>query len=108
MIRHANTWRNIVAKLLLTAILSACATGDYTGIGGSQGEVRAEREARSGRYADAAGTYIGLAAGSAGDERTRLTLLAIEQWLYAGDARRARNALRTICLLYTSPSPRDS
>ena len=96
MIRHANTWRNVVAKLLLTAILSACATGDYTGIGGSQGEVRAEREARSGRYADAAGTYIGLAAGSAGDERTRLTLLAIEQWLYAGDARRARNALRTI------------
>lgn len=96
MIRHANTWRNVVAKLLLTAILSACATGDYTGIGGSRGEVRAEREARSGRYADAAGTYIGLAAGSAGDERTRLTLLAIEQWLYAGDARRARNALRTI------------
>ncbi len=58
--------------------------------------MRAEREARSGRYADAAGTYIGLAAESAGDERTRLTLLAIEQWLYAGDARRARNALRTI------------
>ena len=96
MIRHAINWRNIVAKLLLTAILSACATGDYTGIGGGQGEVRAEREARSGRYADAAGTYIGLAAGSAGDERTRLTLLAIEQWLYAGDDRRARNALRTI------------
>jgi outer membrane PBP1 activator LpoA protein len=54
------------------------------------------REARDGRHADAAGTYIGLAAREAGDEQTRLTLLAIEQWLYAGDARRARNALRAI------------
>jgi outer membrane PBP1 activator LpoA protein len=87
--------RNGVAMLALTAILSACATGDFAGIDG-RGEARAEREARNGRYADAAGTYIGLAALASGDERTRLSLLAIEQWLYAGDARRARSALRSI------------
>ncbi len=89
------------ALLLLLAItmLSACATGD---IGGRvRGESRAEQEASSGLHADAAGTYIGLAAGESGDEQTRLTLLAIEQWLYAGDARRARNALRNI------PIPRE-
>ena len=95
MIMHANNCRNVIALLALTAILSACATGDFTGFG-SRGEARAEREARSGRYADAAGTYIGLASNAVGDEQSRLTLLAIEQWLYAGDARRARNALRTV------------
>ena len=82
--------------LAFVAMLSACATGDFYGTSASQGVPRAEREARSGRYSDAAGTYIGLAALATGDEQTRLTLLAIEQWLYAGDARRARNALRAI------------
>ncbi len=96
MIISANNCRNVIASFLLTVILSACATGDYTGFGASQGEARAEREARNGRYADAAGTYIGLAVQSSGDEQTRLTLLAIEQWLNAGDARRARSALRSI------------
>ena len=95
MIMTANEFRNVIAMLALTAILSACATGEFAGFD-SQGEARAEREARNGRYADAAGTYIGLAALASGDERTRLSLLAIEQWLYAGDARRARNALRSI------------
>ena len=84
-------------RLLAAAtLLSSCATGDFSGEDGSQGESRAERAASSGRYADAAGTYIDLAATVMGDEQTRLTLLAIEQWLYAGDARRARTALRTI------------
>ena len=82
--------------LAFVGMLSACATGDFYGTSASQGVPRAEREARSGRYSDAAGTYIGLAALATGDEQTRLTLLAIEQWLYAGDARRARNALRAI------------
>jgi len=96
MIMIAKTFRSAAALLAVATILSACATGDFSGYGGSQGEARAEREARNGRYADAAGTYIGLAAVAYGDEQTRLTLLAIEQWLYAGDARRARSALRTI------------
>jgi outer membrane PBP1 activator LpoA protein len=96
MIMIAKYFRSAATLLAVAAILSACATGDFSGYGGSQGEARAEREARNGRYADAAGTYIGLAAVAYGDEQTRLTLLAIEQWLYAGDARRARSALRTI------------
>lgn len=89
----AKACRTVIALLALAALLSACATGDF---GGSQGETRAEREVRNGRYADAAGTYIGLAVGASGDEQTRFTLLAIEQWLNAGDARRARGALRAI------------
>jgi len=92
----AKYFRSAATLLAFATILSACATGDFSDFGGSQGEARAEREARNGRYADAAGTYIGLAAEAYGDEQTRLTLLAIEQWLYAGDARRARSALRTI------------
>ncbi|MDH3990438.1 MAG: penicillin-binding protein activator, partial [Gammaproteobacteria bacterium] len=43
--------------------------------------------------ADAAGVYIGMASETSGQERDRLTLLAIEQWLFAGDGRRARGAL---------------
>jgi len=92
--------RNCRSALLLLALsvaLSSCTTGGpTTGKGAVQGESRAVREASGGRYADAAGTYIELAANALGDEQTRLTLLAIEQWLYAGDARRARTALRTI------------
>ncbi len=99
MIMFARYCRGAVALLISGVILSACATGDFAG--GRPGEARAEREARSGRHADAAGTYIGLAARESGDQQTRLTLLAIEQWLYAGDARRARNALRSI------PKPSD-
>ena len=94
MISFVKHCRNAAALIVAGVILSACATGDFAG--GTQGEARAVREARDGRHADAAGTYIGLAARKAGDEQTRLTLLAIEQWLYAGDARRARNALRAI------------
>ncbi len=94
----ARQCRTATLLLAFVAMLSACVTGDFSGISGSQGIPRAEREARSGRYADAAGTYIGLAAYASGDEQTRLTLLAVEQWLYAGDARRARNALRAIPL----------
>ncbi|MCH8073439.1 MAG: penicillin-binding protein activator [Proteobacteria bacterium] len=96
MITIAKQCRAAAMLLAFVAMLSACATGDFYGTSASQGVPRAEREAGSGRYSDAAGTYIGLAALATGDEQTRLTLLAIEQWLYAGDARRARNALRAI------------
>ena len=99
MLMIARQARFIVSFLALAAILSSCATGGLSG--GSQGEARAEREARDGRNEDAAGTYIGLAAHASGDQQTRLTLLAVEQWLYAGDARRARSALRAI------PMPSD-
>lgn len=85
------------ALLLICAlILSACATTDFGGFGGESGEQRARTLAENGRHDDAAGAYIGLATNVGGIERDRLTLLAVEQWLFARDGRRARNALRTV------------
>jgi outer membrane PBP1 activator LpoA protein len=73
--------------------LTACATPDFPGWSGGQSERRAEGLARNGQYGEAASVYIGLATRATGAERDRLTLLAVEQWLNAGDARRARSAL---------------
>ena len=85
--------RGLSAVLVTLLWLGACTTTDYGGFGARQNEQRAEELARGGRYQDAAGVYIGLAAGTSGRERDRLTLLAVEQWLFAGDGRRARSAL---------------
>jgi len=82
--------------MLLTLLLGACTTTDFGGYAGGQNERRAETLAQDGRYEDAAGVYIGLASAANGLERDRLSLLAIEQWLHAGDGRRARNALQAI------------
>lgn len=82
--------------LIATLLLTACATSDFGGFSGGQNERRAETLSQNNRYDDAAGIYIGLATEASGSERDRLTLLAIEQWLFAGDGRRARNALRTV------------
>ena len=87
--------RRIVSLAILASLLSACATTDFSGFDG-QNEQRARAMAASGRHEDAAGAYIGLATDVGGVERDRLTLLAIEQWLLAGDGRRARNALRSV------------
>lgn len=87
------------AGLFVVAILlSACATSDFGGFSGGQNERRAENYARNNQYEDAASVYIGLAANATGQERDRLTLLAVEQWLFAGDGRRARSALRTVAV----------
>lgn len=83
------------AELLCAAVLcllSACATTEP----GMTGERRAESLARSGQHSEAAAYYIDLATRAAGEERDRLTLLAVEQWLDAGDGRRARNALGNV------------
>ena len=84
-------------KILIFAIaflaLTACETG---GLSSGSAEQRAESLARNGEHANAAGTYIGLATSASGGERDRLTMLAVEQWLDAGDTRRARSALRTV------------
>lgn len=93
--RHRFFQRGLLWGLAIALFLGGCATSDF-GLSGGQGERRAERLAEAGRYDDAAGMYIGLAADATGSERDRFTLLAIEQWLFAGDGRRARNALRTI------------
>ncbi len=85
-----------IAVLILTALaLAACGTTGG-GWGGRGSEARAERFARNGEHAEAAGIYIGLANDSSATERDRLTLLAVEQWLDAGDTLRARNAFRTV------------
>ena len=62
------------------------------GISGMSSEGRVLRLAESGQHAEAASAYIGLAAEASGSERDRLTMLAIEQWLEAGDVGRAQNA----------------
>ncbi len=83
--------------LVLGALLavSACETTAISGLVGSV-EQRAERLARDGDHAAAAGTYIGLATSAAGVEHDRFTLLAVEQWLDAGDVARARQGLSSI------------
>jgi outer membrane PBP1 activator LpoA protein len=75
--------------------MTACATGGTGGIGSSS-ESRAERQAINGEFEEAAATYIDLASRASGAERDRLTLLASEQWLHAGDAVRAGNAFSSI------------
>lgn len=85
-----------VLLLMTTLFLSACATSDFGGFSGRQSERRAEVLAQNNQHDDAAGVYIGLATRVSGSGRDRLTLLAIEQWLLAGDGRRARNALRAV------------
>lgn len=79
--------------LIAALVLAGCATPDFSGWPGGQSERRAENLAKNGEFHDAASVYIGLAGAAAGQERDRLTLLAVEQWLNAGDARRARSAL---------------
>ena len=92
-IRHRAHVSSPVASLVLLAILSlilsACATPGSSGV---PGESRALRLAMAGDHDDAARAYIGLAAQASPQERDRLTLLAAEQWLEAGDADRARSA----------------
>lgn len=84
-----------LAALLCAGALCLLAACETTGPRVS-GEQRAENLARSGQHAEAAAYYIDLATRAAGEERDRLALLATEQWLDAGDGRRARNALSTI------------
>jgi outer membrane PBP1 activator LpoA protein len=80
--------------LIVSLFLGACATTG--GSGGVPGESRAQRLAANGEHDDAARAYIGLAAEASPMERDRLTLLAVEQWLDAGDANRARSAFRSV------------
>ena len=79
--------------LTISILFGGC---ESTGIGGfgGPGESRAERLARNSEHDAAARIYIGLASNATGSERDRLTLLAVEQWLDAGDSSRARNAFR--------------
>jgi len=94
--RERSLVASIVALLFLTLALAGCESTGMGGFGGKPGEGRAERLSRNGEHDDAARIYIGLAADAVGGERDRLTLLAVEQWLDAGDAVRARSAFRDV------------
>ncbi len=88
--------RTLILTLAAGLWLSACATGGGSGGLGAQSERRAEALRDHGQYAEAASVYIGLASGAQGRERERLTVLAVEQWLDAGDGRRAQNAMADV------------
>ena len=90
--RIKSGWLLLAALALL---IQGCATTGPSG-GMSQGERRAVELAVEGRHDEAAGQYIGLASSAAGPERDRLTLLAVEQWLDAGDGRRARSGMADV------------
>jgi outer membrane PBP1 activator LpoA protein len=100
--QQASVGTTLIRRLQYLTIAAAIAVfaGGCAAPGGSFGgaaaERRAESLAQSGQYSDAAGAYIGLAASASGTERDRLTLLAVEQWLFAGDGRRARSALSQV------------
>ena len=82
--------------VLALLVLAGCESGTLGGFGSLSGESRAIRLSQNGEYAEAAGVYIGLASEALGAERDRLTLLAVEQWLNAGDTTRARSAFATV------------
>ena len=86
----------LFGALSVLLVLAGCETTSVGGVIPATGETRAEREAERGDAAAAAVTYIGLAANATGTERDRLTLLATEQWLIAGDTSRARTAYESI------------
>ena len=81
--------------LIVIALLALSLGGCATDFGAEDSaERRAAMLAADGRHAEAAAVYIDLATQAVGDERQRLTLLAAEQWLDAGDGRRARSAMQ--------------
>jgi len=93
--RQWNRKASAVAVLLLSLALTACGTTGGGTLSGAA-ESRAARLAQSGEFQEAASAYIGLAAEASGSERDRLTLLAVDNWLDAGDEPRAENAFRDV------------
>ena len=94
---HVNdSLARLATVLLVSLLLAACqSTGGGFG-GGAPGEGRAERLAANGDHQEAAGMYFDLASDAVGPARDRLTLLAVEQWLDAGNANRARSAFADV------------
>jgi len=94
----ARSYRSLARFGLALAVVLLFSGCETTGVGGLGGTIegRAERLAANGQHADAASVYIGMASAATGIERDRLTLLAVEQWLDAGDVARARNAFAEV------------
>jgi len=93
---------SVLILLLGLLTLAACETTGIGGTGGS-GESRAQRMADNGDHEEAAGAYMGLAVDATGSERDRYTLLAVEQFLDAGDVTRARTAFREVARPMSGP-----
>jgi outer membrane PBP1 activator LpoA protein len=81
--------------MLVSLATGACQTVGGT-FSGTPGDGRAERLALSGQHRGAAMAYMDLASLTTGVARDRLVLLAVEQWLDAGDTARARDAFAGI------------
>jgi outer membrane PBP1 activator LpoA protein len=94
--RDGHRLASTAALLILVLVVAGCETTGFGGLGSVSGEGRAERLARNGDHAEAAGAYIGLASEAMGSEHDRLTMLAVEQWLNAGDTVRAQNAFQNV------------
>lgn len=90
--------RTTLAMIAAMTFLAGCTTMDLPGLARGQSEQRADSLARQGLHDDAAAMYIGMASNASGAERDRLTLLASEQWLDAGDGRRASSAMRDVTM----------
>jgi outer membrane PBP1 activator LpoA protein len=88
--------RTSLIAIALTGLLGGCASSDFSANSGSQSEQRAASLAQQGRHDESAAIYIGMASATSGAQRDRLTLLAVEQWLDAGDGTRARSAMRDV------------
>ncbi len=73
-------------------VLTGCETSGFGTLPARTGEASAAGLAQAGNHDEAAREYIGLASASSADDRDRLTLLAVEQWLLAGDVSRATSA----------------
>jgi outer membrane PBP1 activator LpoA protein len=93
--RERSSLASIAALLLLALAFAGCETAGVGRIASSE-ENRAERLAAGGDHAEAAGVYIELAVEATGAQRDRYTLLAVEQYLAAGDIPRARNTFRGV------------
>lgn len=77
-------------------IMAGCETTGLGSVAPLSEEGRAARAAQNGDFEESARLYIGLASSASGTERDRLTLLAVEQWLNAGDTGRASTAFRNV------------
>ena len=102
--RVSNLTARTAATLWVVLALAGCATPDGGGFVVQSGETRARNLADTGDPEAAAAAYIGLASEAVGAERDRLSLLAVEQWLIAGDYSRATSAYAGIA----QPPPADN
>ncbi|MAD91998.1 MAG: hypothetical protein CMQ54_04630 [Gammaproteobacteria bacterium] len=89
--RRSITLINILSILLIMFFLGACQSSGINRLS-SSGENRALELANNARHEDAANIYISLAEDANRSKKERLVLLAIEQWLDAGNLSKAEQA----------------